>query len=884
MLGVLLAVAPLTPQPAGAAAAPTPSQAAATAATAAFKPQLSHPATICKLSIERSTPLAPTAPFTLQQQQQPLQASLFCSGGPPISVAAHKSLADVLKQQQTAKGVTWDPGNCENLGCLLTICGNSSVIFTAPRVVGVQDQRLAAAVCITGNTRVEFQDGLFSRLSTSQGAILAVGAAKVTLLRTSVTNNRANGTLGFVTMGGGLLVQERAEVHIQDCTISGNRADGNVAALGAALAVQDRSRVMVTNSAFADNAAVAAGEGVGYSSGGALFVDGRAVVEVRNSTFTRNVANGTSLGSAGAVNVMHNATMRLVGCRFVGNSARSVATAVGGALIAMNSTAVNITNTTFASNAAHGGSGFGAGGAVFAANGALITVVGGSFVNNFANGSMAGTGAGVVAFDSASLVLHRTAFSGNQVAAVSYVAGGAIGLYNDTRMVLVHSTVSANYANSSTASAAGGGIGVFDHAAAQISHCNITRNWVKGSGAVAGGGLFSQCTTGLPNETGKYTLCSAAAGGVGISGTSLVVEGCLFESNSAAAYELTGGFAGGGAVGGQGDGRVTLRGSRFLNNHVAGISATDGGAVYGAGAAVIIIDACEFSGNTAAGIRGYMTPSLVSCGGALAVQEHSSISVNSSSFDSNFVDGIQTCGGAACAINNGTLRIYSSCFVGNSAAGAMTCGGGVCASGKGLLHVEGVVFEGNQASGVSQGGAACATANSNATIARCMFLSNKAGWAGGAVGVGDGCVVAMSHCAFLNNSATNVEAGCGGAISIGFEALKQDFASCSIDSSTFSGNSAWGRMGSGGSIFTANAAVKISNSAFEGNVAQQGGALGGSGVSWEIFNTSFANHNVIGPGGALFTSGSLNATISHSSITHNRWVLGGLQELAGAGF
>jgi hypothetical protein len=73
-------------------------------------------------------------------------------------------------------------------------------------------------------------------------------------------------------------------------------------------------------------------------------------------------------------------------------------------------------------------------------------------------------------------------------------------------------------------------------------------------------------------------------------------------------------------------------------------------------------------------------------------------------------------------------------------------------------------------------------------------------------------------------------------------------------------------------VYTNNAVLRVAGSSFAGNAAQQGGALGGSGVSWDLSNTSFANHTVAGPGGAILLSGGLDTTLSGCSISHNRWV------------
>jgi hypothetical protein len=140
---------------------------------------------------------------------------------------------------------------------LFSICGNSSVIFQAPRVVGIRDQTLAAAVCITGSSTVEFNRGVFSKMLTSQGALLAVGSTRVTLRASEVTHNTANSTFVTVNTGGGIVAQERAQVYIVGSMFANNRVLARLAAMGAAVVAQDRANVVISNTTFEHNAALA---------------------------------------------------------------------------------------------------------------------------------------------------------------------------------------------------------------------------------------------------------------------------------------------------------------------------------------------------------------------------------------------------------------------------------------------------------------------------------------------------------------------------------------------------------------------------------------------------------------------------------------------------
>jgi hypothetical protein len=275
----------------------------------------------------------------------------------------------------------------------------------------------------------------------------------------------------------------------------------------------------------------------------------------------------------------------------------------------------------------------------------------------------------------------------------------------------------------------------------------------------------------------------------------------------------------------------------------------------------------------------------------MAVQERSVLTVAASEFESNCVEGVHTCGGAACAQNGGTMHLVTSRFVHNVAGGVnadaavasnatgpsgvlrggMTCGGGACATNNGSIVIDRCEFEFNLALGVSSGGGVCASITSSLMISDAAFKHNEARGSGGAVGLGGGCTAAVTNCTFVNNTASNPETGCGGAVSIAVDSFEAEQAgACTIESCSFMGNSALGCRGSGGGVYAANADLLISSSSFSANTAQQGGALGGSGTFWDIRNSSFTNHSAPGPGGAVFAAGGLEAMITGCDISGNR--------------
>lgn len=844
------------------------------AASAAAPLLEQRPTTVCKLIVQAG------------KKGTTSTASLACTG-PAITVAAHKSLKPTLTK--TASGVAWDAKSCEHLGCLLTICGRSSATFRDASVMGLQDGELSAGICVSGDSNIIFEGGTFSHISTNQGALLVLGSSRVLFHGTKVTNNTAYTPHGLMTMGGGVLVQERARVRIEGSLFAGNHGNGSLAAaLGAALAAQDTAHVSISNSSFLTNTVTAPGV-FGAAIGGAIHAEGSASVEADYVLFHGNAANGSLVSVGGAVSLLHNATLKLLHCTFTNNTARSAASGLGGAVAAANSTLVTATNSTFAYNGVVGSAGAGAGGALLAGNDARTVITDGRFVGNWARGSVAGGGGAVMAADQAELVLSGTqivdnwvegslASSGGGIAAFGNatvrlstvgvvgngarsgiidllvpVMGGGVSCFNSSRVLLSDSTITRNYANSSKGAAVAGGLGVIDQAQMHVVRCNVTRNWAKGAGSSGGGGIWAMQVNGTKP---------------GVA-TRLVVESSRFESNTVTAFENNAGYAGAGAVGALGDVDVVLRRTLFINNHVAGVSATTAGAVLGASSARVVIESCQFTGNTVAGIRGFTIPSLLSGGGAVGVQMVADVLIQGSSFSFNSVEGTQSCGGGVSVMQGGVVHLSATTFLGNHASGHTVGGGAMCATDNGTLHVDHVQFTANFAKGGSQGGAAWLNGNSSAVLSHSNFSSNTAGWAGGAIVVRDGCKAVVNGCSFENNTASNTALGCGGAIAVGFEGM--DVASCTITGSSFVNNRALGNKGSGGAVHSANAAINISHSSFLHNLAQQGGGLGGYGEWWNVTNSSFVDHSVAGPGGAIFVSGSLKARIIDSTILHNRY-------------
>ncbi|GBG84098.1 hypothetical protein CBR_g37973 [Chara braunii] len=147
-------------------------------------------------------------------------------------------------------------------------------------------------------------------------------------------------------------------------------------------------------------------------------------------------------------------------------------------------------------------------------------------------------------------------------------------------------------------------------------------------------------------------------------------------------------------------------------------------------------------------------------------------------------------------------------------------GGGAIYTSGATLVIESCVFRGNKARSTSgedngYGGAVCAH-ESDFTISRCQFISNRAGANGGAfqsLGESSG---SITDCQFSRNLAGNR----GGAVALRPGGV--DVRGC-----TFDGNKAAGDEGAG-ALSCSEASCVVSNNVFKNNAATSKSGLGGA--------------------------------------------------------
>jgi predicted outer membrane repeat protein len=183
---------------------------------------------------------------------------------------------------------------------------------------------------------------LFTIGIQSEGGAVRVANATFEAFDTLFIDNVATGE------GGQLLAID------SDVTLSGSRFSGGFGGLGGAVAFVQQNgdaNLLVTNCTFQDNLAA--------DSGGALYVEGHALVDIEGSTFAENTALVDGGAIADAVGVLTSdggPSIRIGGGSvFSGNQADGD----GGALRFTNLTELTVDRSTFRQNSAHvGGAAF----------------------------------------------------------------------------------------------------------------------------------------------------------------------------------------------------------------------------------------------------------------------------------------------------------------------------------------------------------------------------------------------------------------------------------------------------------------------------------------------------------------------------------------------
>ena len=264
-----------------------------------------------------------------------------------------------------------------------------------------------------------------------------------------------------------------------------------------------------------------------------------------------------------------------------------------------------------------------------------------------------------------------------------------------------------------------------------------------------------------------------------------------------------------------------------------------------------VINNCKFINNTA-------YSSVVQHGAALCIY-HNTV-LNNSEFINNSVIGQ---GGAVTTHQKGTI---SNCkFINNTA----TTFGGAITTGfdegyDGGITIDKCYFEGNQA---PKGGAVQLIGN-NVVISNSEFYNNSAIEGGAAYIVSNKCTISNSQ--FYGNNATyNLDS------KIPVEILSN--GSAKISYNDMGTNRTMYLSTLGGAVFISGDNAKISNNAFEHNIADVNEDINYDGLGGAIYvagsktttNNNIFNHNVARNGSAIYTDGN-NFNLVNDTFEYNQ--------------
>ena len=563
------------------------------------------------------------------------------------------------------------------------------------------DYQINNVVTISSNKVIDGQNH-YIRATSSYRIFTINSNAEVTLKNIKFMNGKQQGGAIYITNG---------KVNIINCTFESNNPSSYNN--GGAIYVSSGS-LNLTDSTFKSNGY--------YSSGGAIYLNSNANVDISKCTFDSNKAD-----TGGAIYSLTN-NLKISDCTFKSNTASSYDYGGGGAIY--SNSVLEIRNSTFELNTAssHGG-------AIYSIS--KLNIINSTFKSNTVSSSKNG---GAIYSKSTELNITDSTFKSN-----TGFYGGA--LYSASNSVnIVGSDFESNYASSragalyfdqvadgqininestftnNNAPQYGGAICFYSSSSdsqttydVNLYGCNFTDNVVATTNFAGGGAIFVYRDINVYVYSSIFTNNTALqsdGGAIRYSGN-LAVYDSKFYSNKA--YH-------GGALCYGNIVSLTVRDSIFEDNYAG----DDGGAIKSRS---FDINNATFINNTAA-----------KTGGALVARSSASNLALS-----KFYNNSAPSGGAVFIHNEVTdLSISSATFVNNDA----TYGGAIYSDTNARIGTSGSTFTNNTA---NEGGAAY-FAKGKMVFSTSDFYDNNASVEGGAIHVSsDGGEVSLSN--FYNNYA-----------------------------------------------------------------------------------------------------------------------------------
>ncbi|MAZ26149.1 MAG: nuclease [Cytophagaceae bacterium] len=782
--------------------------------------------------------------------------------------------------------MTGNPGN----GGALHVTGEATISIVGGEVSGniatseggglwnqVGSTMTVDGVNITGNT------AMGAAADNGGGGIFNNGGTLSVVNNTMISGNMATGASG----SGGALFSTAGDVTVLGSTLFNNRANR----AGGAIEIIEGS-LTVSSSELNQNGFTTPAPG----NGGALHVSGSAMVEFNGGTVSDNVA----ASEGGGLWNQAGATMIVSGTQILSNTASGNDADNGGGGIFNNGGTLEIANATLINgNMATGTSG--SGGGVFSTAGD-VTITGATLSQNMANRA-----GGAIEIVEGSLNIGNSALSDNGFTAPAPGNGGALhvtgvamvsfdggsvtgnmaaseggGLWNQVgaTMTVSGTEISGNTAEGDAADNGGGGIFNNGGDLTVKENAMITGNFATGNSG-SGGGIqnVDGGTVTVMASTISQNVAMRAGGGIednssNAAGTITLMDVALSENTTASAP------GNGGGLHVTGPGAVMITGGTINDN----MAANEGGGLWN-GSGTMTVSGTAIMGNTASGAT-ISDPLEIKGGGGIFANDGGTLIINEGTVISgNFADGAGGSGGGVLMATTSTLTINGIegspvIFSGNAAnrAGGAIEDWSLEGTTSTLMHVD---FTGNSA-GVAiedftptaapgNGGAIHISGTGSMNITGGMADGNMAAAEGGAFWNSVGTMM-VDGVDITNNVASGAAADNGGG------GLFNNGGSLTVMNSLISRNTADGASGSGGGIqnvaggmlmvadteISFNEAMRAGGG-IEDNSTESAGSITLTDVALENNMTGAAPGN----GGALHITGPGMATITGGTVNDN---------------
>jgi predicted outer membrane repeat protein len=647
-----------------------------------------------------------------------------------------------------------------------------------------------------------------SLASTHYGGILAIQNSNITIINSKLMN-------GVSPCGGAIHLLE-SSIELESCVFTNCTAVEQSAyafiserfvCSGGGAIYQNQGVINIKNSIFTDNIA---------TGGGAIEIVDSLSIQIRNTTFGRNIA---LTGSGGGIRVTNASLVSITNSNFIANAANAFG---GGFYYGNLTTEVYIANTIFRNNSVVGT------GAAINGN-AYTRIINSSFYGNSAGAGGALQMSGSVYIIEASRFEYNQAHSGGAISCSNcnltlsssdisrnraVLLGGAIDVYTNSSLTTSNSIYSNNFCSQPTASHGG-------FLSCSKSKVTILDTSITGSEAGTGSHIYSlQCDLVIARSNFLHGRAKVSNSISSLLSSTLQVSDSLFQNNVAGLL--------GGAIGCEATTECTIVSTKFIAN----VAAQSAGALYFLNC-IGTIRSSEFLNNTAAS-------------GAAVIFDSSIVNATKTIFMYNVA---RDNGGAVQALFNSLASFHHCNFTANSAA----LGGALYALTS-KAYIQNSYLTRNSAS--EQGGAFCFDSRASLVISD-TIIHGCNGAIGGVISIQGGGLLSMARV----TASQNIAYAAGGVIST-FSSVK-----IAVTNSSFTGNYAVT-----GGVVNAQYYVEMSfkNCQFVRNIALDFGGVFFTQIYTQLaLSDSYFTRNSAQFQGAVIAMNTAVASMTACKFTYN---------------